>query len=235
MLADLTQRILEPEVMDDAALDAALHCHALSGLSRLNWLSASTRILWGPIARLAGSVRRPLRLLDVATGAGDHPLLLWRRAKRAGIRLECHGIDVSPVALAVASQRAARAKAPITFSHCDVLRDPLPEGFDAVACSLFLHHLNEDQARLFLAKAAAATGKLVLVSDLVRNRAGLALAHCAARALTRSSVVHVDAPRSVRAAFLPQEALALAESAGLCGARVRRHWPCRFLLAWSRP
>jgi hypothetical protein len=63
----------------------------------------------------------------------------------------------------------------------------------------------------------------------------LILAHVAARALTRSHVVHVDAPRSVRAAFTRSEVRGLASQAGLDGAHVIRRWPCRLLLIWKRP
>jgi hypothetical protein len=76
---------------------------------------------------------------------------------------------------------------------------------------------------------------LVLVDDLNRSWAGLALASAATRLLTTSAVVHTDGPRSVRAAFTPSEALGLAEQAGLTGATVRRHWPCRWQLVWRRP
>jgi hypothetical protein len=83
-----------------------------------------------------------------------------------------------------------------------------------------------------LTKMRQATRHLVLVNDLRRCRSGLILAHAAARLLTRSNVVHVDAPRSVRAAFTIDEMRRLSVEAGLRGAIVRRRWPCRFLLTW---
>jgi hypothetical protein len=77
-------------------------------------------------------------------------------------------------------------------------------------------------------------GSAVAVNDLTRSRAGLVLVWAACRLLTRSPVVHFDGPVSVRAAFTPREALALAERAGLAGATVVRRRPCRFLLTWGR-
>jgi len=73
------------------------------------------------------------------------------------------------------------------------------------------------------------------VCDLRRTRAGLALATLASRMATRSAVVHADAPASVRNAWTPAEAAALAARAGLSGARVRRAFPQRWLLEWSPP
>jgi len=74
----------------------------------------------------------------------------------------------------------------------------------------------------------------VLVNDLVRSRRGLLLAYLAAHLLTTSDVIHVDAPRSVRAAFTLCEVRKLAHDAGLEDVAVSRRWPCRMLLVWSR-
>jgi hypothetical protein len=129
---------------------------------------------------------------------------------------------------------AAAEQAAIHFSVLDVLAGSLPGGFDVVACSLFLHHLAEEQAVLLLQAMADATQHLVLVNDLRRSAVGLALTHLAAWTLSGSDVVRVDGPRSVRAAFTVHEAAALARAAGLKGAIVERHWPFRFLLSWER-
>jgi len=221
--------------MDDPALDGGRHEAALRGLSRLNYLSGSARALWPPLAALARQLgRRQLRVLDVASGGGDVPVRLWRKARRAGLHLEIHGVDVSPRAVEFAAGQAAAEQAAIKFSVLDVLAGPLPGGFDVVTCSLFLHHLAEEQAVLLLQAMAKATKHLVLVNDLRRNAAGLALTHLAAWTLSGSDVVRVDGPRSVRAAFTVHEAAALARAAGLKGAIVERHWPFRFLLSWKR-
>jgi 2-polyprenyl-3-methyl-5-hydroxy-6-metoxy-1,4-benzoquinol methylase len=230
-----TSRIREPEIMDDPALDGGRHEAALRGLSRLNYLSGSARTLWPPLAALARQLgRRQLRVLDVASGGGDVPVRLWRKARRAGLHLEIHGVDVSPRAVEFAAGQAAAEQAAINFSVLDVLADPLPRGFDAVTCSLFLHHLAEEQGVLLLQAMAKATKHLVLVNDLRRSAAGLALAHLAAWTLSGSDVVRVDGARSVRAALTVREATAMARAAGLKGAIVERRWPLRFLLSWRR-
>ena len=229
------QRFREPEIMDDPALDGGRHEAALRGLSRLNYLSGSARTIWPPLAALARQLgRRQLRVLDVATGAGDVPVRLWQIARRAGLHLEIHGVDVSPRAVEYAARRAAAEQAAIHFSVLDVLAGSLPGGFDVVTCSLFLHHLAEEQGVLLLQAMAKAAKHLVLVNDLRRSAAGLALAHLAAWTLSGSDVVRVDGARSVRAAFTIGEAAALARAAGLNGAIVERRWPLRFLLSWRR-
>ncbi len=222
--------------MDDPGLDQRRHVQALCGLARLNRLSRTVHTLWRPIFQLAR--RRDLgkiRLLDVATGAGDVPLGLWQKARRCGVTLEIHGVDASPRAVQFARSQAARKGAPIEFSTLDVLAGELPQGFDVVVSSLFFHHLDDGQAVALLCRMAGAARHLVLVSDLRRCGPGLALAFLATHLFTRSDVARTDALRSARAAFTLEEAAALAGQAGLAGAAVARRWPFRFLLTWERP
>jgi SAM-dependent methyltransferase len=235
-LPNVGHRRRQPEIMDQPGLDRRRHVQALRGLERINFWSRSAGILWPSLAELARQTPgRPTRVLDVASGAGDVPRRLWRRARRAGLALDIDGCDVSPEAVAHARERAADQGVPVRFFVHDALAGPLPAGHDAVVCSLFLHHLDEEQAVDLLRRMAAAAGRLVLVNDLVRSRIGWLMAYLGTRVLSRSDVVHTDGPLSVEGAFTVAEARALAERAGLAGARVVRRWPCRFLLSWRRP
>jgi hypothetical protein len=53
--------------------------------------------------------------------------------------------------------------------------------------------------------------------------------------LSRSPVVHFDAPASVRAAHSPDEILSMARAAGMDGVRVATRFPFRWVLRWDRP
>jgi SAM-dependent methyltransferase len=230
LLAGLRTRDRVPERMDDPALDPGEHRRALAGLARLNAVSDSAGVLRPPLAQLARELNRPLRVLDVATGSGDVPRKLLSRAQRAGLGLEVFACDISPTAIAEASREPGGVR---FFVH-DAVRDPLPTDFDAVTCSLFLHHLGEEEAVALLANMENAARHLILVNDLARSRFNYCAVWLASRLLSRSPVVRFDGPASVRSAFTSREALALAARAGLEGATAHTKFPCRFLLSWSR-
>lgn len=230
VLAALARRDRTAERMDDPALDPAEHRRALAGLARLNRVSDSAGVLW-PALRALARGGAPVRVLDVATGSGDVPRALAAKAARAGLtNLSFAGCDLSPTAV----EAAAQAAPGLTFFAHDAVRDPLPPGYDAVTCSLFLHHLSDADAEALLARMAAAANRLVLVNDLDRSRFSYLAVWLACRLLSRSPVVRFDGPASVRSAFTAEEAAALAGRAGLAGATARWRFPCRFLLKWER-
>jgi len=222
--------------MDDPELDVARHDHALRGLARINFLSRTVGALWGALAPLREASRgAKLRILDVASGGGDVPIGLWRRFRRAGADVEIVGTDVSGAAVAFAAHRAQAVSASVEFRRLDVVDCEFPTGFDAITCSLFLHHLDDGDAERLLTRLRAASPRTIVIDDLDRSQWGHFLARVVPRLLSRSDVVHVDATRSVEGAFTVDEIRALATRCGLVGARIVRRFPCRWSLAWSAP
>jgi len=223
--------VLEPEIMDDPGLDPGLHRAALAGLARINALSFA----WMGLARELRAVHyrlgRSVRLVDVAGGGGD---VLTRAIVASGVPVQPLLADVSELAIEVASDRARRRGIALDVVRCDALAGALPPG-DLVACSLFLHHLDWDQATGLLGRMRAAAGVGVFVNDLRWSRLGTVLARVVPRLITRSAVVHTDALLSAKAAWTDEELASMADSAGLVGAVVRRAFPSRMELTWSHP
>lgn len=237
-LATLRRRNRQPEWMDQPDLDAGMHAHALRSLSRINQISRTSLMVWRPILQLARELRsrQPLRVLDLACGGGDVVIGLSRQARRARVPLTVDGCDISPVALAYANERARRAGIEdASFFEQDALSGSLPDSYDVVTCSLFLHHLDEPQAENVLRSMSSAAREMVVVSDLRRNRLAYLLAWLGCRLLTRSPIVHKDGPLSVAAAFTLEEARSLATRAGLTSATIAPCFPQRFLLVWRKP
>jgi 2-polyprenyl-3-methyl-5-hydroxy-6-metoxy-1,4-benzoquinol methylase len=223
--------------MDAPDLDPTRHVQALRALARVNRVSGVAARVWKDVLHMSRDRGvqgggEPLRLLDVACGGGDVMLDVARRARSAGIPLEVHGCDVSPVALEHGCRAAARRGLAAIFLERDVLTEGLPGRYDLVCSSLFHHHLSHEDA-VDLLRGMANAGDHVLVQDLLRGTLGYVLAWSGLRLLSRSEVARVDGPLSVRAAFSLPEVRTMAAEAGLSGAVIRRGWPERFILRWS--
>lgn len=236
----MLQRILTPELMDDPGLDPAAHAQALRGLRRLNTLSnASAPVRSAVLSLLSGAGEDPRRasVIDIATGSGDLLVALGRSGIGVDPPGRLVGVDISATALSIAHTRAAEKRIDTQWLEADVLSGPLPIGdqsIDVAVCSLFLHHLDATGVGRVLAEMARVSRVGVVVSDLRRSRTGLVLAAVASRTVTRSPIVHVDAIKSVRAAWSAGELADFARQAGMSGATVACIWPERLLLRWSR-
>ena len=236
----LRNRVLEPELMDDPDLDPEIHRQALAGLARINRFARTTKFMVNQIRSLADSQgdelgRTPIRILDIASGGGDVACAI---ARSLGKRAVLEGWDISPTAIAVASARAAQLKLTnVQFHQRNILAGSTSDTaapFDIVVCTLFLHHLDQNEAIKLFQRMHALANRVVLIDDLRRTSFGLFLAQTVSRILSRSKIVHADGPMSVRAAFTTDEVNELAVSAGLKLPEIQRHWPQRMLLTWSK-
>lgn len=181
-----------------------------------------------------GERRVPIRILDVGCGDGAVLIGVGKVATALGIPVRLYGCDFSARALDRAREKAIAAGVGLRLTRLDVTRDPLPHGFDLVTCALFLHHFDaEDAVRILGAMRGA--GSAVLVQDLLRTRFGYLLAWAGVRVLSRSPVARLDGPLSVRGAYTADEVLDLCARAGMGEAVLRRAWPERFVVEWTRP
>lgn len=244
MLADLWRvaPVREPELMDDPSLPEDEHLAALDALGRINVLSRTASQLARAIGRVVGGARaspdRPLHIVDIACGGGDVTVALAKRLSRPRYRLNIGpvvitGIDVSRRAIDRATALARGRHSTVDFAVHDVVAEGCPP-CDLATSSLFLHHLDDDAAESVLRGMAAAARVGVVVSDLVRSGAGLALAVAATTFICRSRVARVDGPLSVRAARTVAEYRDLCRRAELDGTVVRRSWPERVVIEWQK-
>jgi 2-polyprenyl-3-methyl-5-hydroxy-6-metoxy-1,4-benzoquinol methylase len=235
LIPSFAVRQLTPELMDEPELAVPELHRALSGVRRLNTITLSSRLIWNeilPLLRRSNSL--PIRLLDIATGFGDIPIALKRKADEHGMDLEVTGLDVNPKAIALAKAEADRAGCNVSFLTADILSNEMPRDYDIICCSLFMHHLSNIDAALLLTKMAAAARKMVVISDLRRSYAGYLLAVIGTQLFGRSQIVRIDGPRSVRNAFTPEEFEDLVKTCGLERAVVHKRIPFRMVLRWER-
>ncbi len=228
----LSQRSLEPELMDHPGINWDVHREALAGLKRINAFSQAHRPIWEAILELAQS-KRKLKILDIATGAGDLPFMLAGKAKQGSYDFEIHACDKSTQVIQHLQKQAITLGNDINFFVLDIKNEKIPAGYDILINSLFLHHLTNQETVTFLKDLKASKPAMILVNDLVRSRAGFFLAYFGTRLLSRSSVVHDDGPQSVKAAYTISEVSKLLRETGLENAHLKTIWPERFLMTWK--
>jgi len=220
--------------MDDPSLSEKEHISALRGLRRINEISHTAKQFFVRLkTALNYKLNERYRILDIACADGYLCIELARIAKRHGLGWQFQGCDISERAIGYARTLAAQSHSEVSFFIADAIKDLDVSRYDAVINSLFLHHLSNEQIVLFLSKLRYVP--YVLISDLIRSQAAYFATNVGVQLLTRSRVVHVDGPLSVRAALTTRELDELAQQAGIDGAIVRRSWPLRQMLEWRSP
>jgi 2-polyprenyl-3-methyl-5-hydroxy-6-metoxy-1,4-benzoquinol methylase len=225
-------RHVTPEIMDDPYVPAAPHVLALDGLRRINRSSHASYHLTKPIIAMAQRMNlNRLSILDIACGGGDVPIGVVTRARNVGIEIDLTLLDRSATALRYAAALADRVGIACQFVQSDCLAQLQPSQFDVVTNSLFLHHILEPiQVVNFLKNVRETAKRLVVINDLRRCRDARIGAWIGSRILSRSGIVHHDAPVSAQAAWTVQELAGFAAEAQLDGAAIKRLWPWWMLL-----
>ena len=203
-------RRLAPEIMDDPGQGEADFRAALRDLETLNRIT----LAYGPTLRFLDRLaqgRTQLSVLDVGAGGGDTLRRIARWGAARGLALDLAGLDRSPWS----ARHAADTGVPARWITADLFELDGAERFDAVICSLFAHHLEDEAVVRFLRwmHARARLGWLVL--DLHRHRIPWAAVWAGTRALRMHPMVTHDGPVSIMRGFTRNDWRRLVSEAGV--------------------
>jgi len=228
------QRQREPEWMDEDDVDPEQLRRSLSFIRRINALLGYTRATLSHLERFSAGWKpgERIEVVDLATGSADVPLAIVRWARPRGFDVHVVGIDRHEKTVQ-AAREATAGEPRIRIVQADALNLPFAAGsFDYAVCSMFLHHLSDDDAAMVLRSMGNVARRGIIAADLLRHRR--AYAWISMFTLFANPIVRHDARVSVRQAFSKAEVLALRERAGLGFAEYHRHFGHRFVLAGER-
>ena len=225
-------RLIARELMDDdtASGDPAEWRGSLHDLERVNRLLGGRRLLRMELDRLHPA---PKTIVDVATGGADLPLFMIDHLRSRGIQATCVAVDRNPKVVSVAEDRV-RGRPDVRIVRADATALPFADGsFDVATMSLALHHF-DGQAAIDVLRELARVARTVIVNDLRRSRVAWLFVRAVFPLFTRNRFTRSDGPMSVLRAYTPDEARALAQSAGWTRIEVRRYPGYRMALVGAR-
>ncbi|MFY9912855.1 MAG: methyltransferase domain-containing protein [Candidatus Sulfotelmatobacter sp.] len=247
------QRVDAPEILDSDTCSAAEVQAVLKTLGRINrWFGgvATTQSLVERVADVAD--RKTLSLLEVASGAGEVPLLVRDGVAQHGISLtvtlldrarshlvqthlgETHLVQTH-LAQSGTSKKDEALGTSAVAAHALAL--PFSDGaFDLVSCSLFAHHLPPEQLTTFVGEALRVSRLGLLINDLVRHPMHLTLVY-ASFPIMGSRIAWLDGLTSVRRAYRPSEMRAMLSSCApaLAKIEISRHYLFRMgVIVWKK-
>lgn len=227
----ISRRSLQPELIDlgPSHYTEEEYSDCLNKLGRIGRYLGGDRATFQAFNTLESP---PESILDVGCGGGTFTLRLAKRYPNTTIV----GIDISPAAIAFATEALAQATPPLPNVSFLVPETPelnFPDhSFDVVTATLVCHHLSDDTLISFLKKACRTAKKRVIINDLHRHPLALIAFGAIALILFRNRLIWHDGLLSIRRAFTRDDWWKYLDAAGIARncCTVTWHWAFRWIV-----
>ena len=173
-------------------------------------------------------------ILDIGFGGGDSIKQLSNLADEKKHKLFFYGVDLKPDCITYATENLILI--PNKELICDDYRNisaELLRKVDIIHCSLFLHHLTDEEI-IELFKFAKINQCIVLANDLHRNWFAYYSIKLLTSLFSKSYLVKNDAPLSVKRGFKKQELISLLSKVGITDYSVKWSWAFRYIVIAKR-
>ena len=172
-------------------------------------------------------VQRPLRVVDVGSGAGDGLRRVALLARRMRVPVELTGIDLNPHATRAAREFSGTDPrfGAIRWVTGDVHTEPGVQNCDVVISSLTTHHMRDEEILHLLRWMEARVSVGWFVNDLLRSRRAYRFFRVFARLMRWHPFIQYDGPISIRRGFQKEDWKRLLEGAGVRQGTVRLFQP----------
>lgn len=223
-------RSLEPERIDTGDYTPAEYERFLKEIRFINRATGDLRTLKKTLFRaIERDDQREFSVLDVGAGSGEMLGYIAQFASRTGRKAKLTGLDLNEISARTVAQNPA-----IATVRADALRMPFgDDSVDYAICSLFTHHLSDEQVINVLQEMSRVSRRGIFVIDLHRHAMAYALYQVFCVVFRLSPLVREDGSLSIKRGFKPTELLELGKKAGLVNASVKRYLVYRLALKSS--
>lgn len=235
MFSRFRQRSYELEHLDKGDYTAEEYEGCILELQRVNrYLGDASALRSSVLAVIERDGLRDFSLLDVGAGSGELLRVVAGWAKETGRSAHLTGLELNSRS-ARAILEESKALSSINAVRGDALRLPFADDrFDYVMCSLFTHHLVDEDVVRVLKEMARVARRSIFVIDLHRHPVAYYLYTTVGRAFLYNRLIREDGALSILRSFRPEELKELAARAQLSNIRVERRFPFRLVLSGSK-
>ena len=232
MLDKFKQRSHRLEHIDTGNYTAAEYEDCIGELRFVNrWMGDAHSLKTTVLREIEAQRLASFSILDLGAGSGEllRVAATWaRQTKRqfSGVGLELN--ERMAESILEESERFDE----IAAVRGDALQLPFDDAqFDYVICSLFTHHLLDEQVVQVLREMSRVAKRRIFVVDLHRHPVAYFLYTVPGKLVLHNRLVRHDGALSILRGFKSNEFLELAQRAGLRDIRVERRFPYRLVLS----
>jgi len=230
-MQNLKRRNYEPELMDGEDIPFTEFQDFLRSLETINILTTAYRPTLRWLQKMmTAPYGEPLHILDAGCGNGDMLRRVERLALHKKQKTVLSGVDLHPW-----SRQSAEASYPVSsirYKTADIFSFEPEEPVDFIICSLFTHHLDDEQLIRFLSWIDEHAARGWFINDLHRHIIPYYFIKLATGMFSRNRLIRNDAAVSVARAFSVADWQRMLDKAGI-GGRARVQWFFPFRLCVS--
>ncbi len=229
-MVSFKSRSNQAEMMDEPDIPVQLLHKNLGELDILNRYLGGHSISIEGIKRLMTDRQKIYHIVDLGCGSGDVLKYMARWARSNQYQVKLTGVDRNPDAIQYLNNNCSEYPE-ITGVVCDY-RDFLKTDpkVDIVHCSLFCHHLNNQELLELFSYLKTYTREGFVVNDIQRSPIAYYSVWILTRLLKGSALSKHDGPVSVLRAFTRNELEKLMQDAGLDEFTILWKWAFRYLV-----
>lgn len=202
----MKQRSYEPELMDGPLDNPGLLYENLDELRVINRFTGAYSKMFSIIKHLLADCKTSATILDIAAGAGDFLHYILKRKEELACPIKLVGLDLEPHAKEYAFRQypdlASQSEWIVDDYRNVELYNIKP---DIITCSLFCHHLTDEDVVNLLHFFSLNARKGFIINDLVRHPFAYHSIRILTRLFSRSKYTKYDAPLSVLRGFKKNE------------------------------
>jgi len=171
-LVDTSHRSSEMEIMDDFLMEGVLFRDTLDKLEIINRFLGGNSVTIKGLKKLLKnqSKNKTITIVDLGCGNGDVLRDVSKFGRKNNYSFKLIGIDANPAAIDYARE-LSKEYSELSFKTIDILSEDFKkQSYNVVLCTLFLHHLKNEELISFLKKTTENATIGVVVNDLHRHK-----------------------------------------------------------------
>ena len=232
MLEKFKQRSLRLEHIDTGNYTAAEYEDCISELQFVNrWMGDAHSLKATLLREIESQSLTTFSILDIGAGSGELLRVAATWARQTNRRLRAVGLELNERMAESILEESGRFDE-IGSVRGDALKLPFADAeFDYVMCSLFTHHLLDEQVVQVLREMSRVARRRIFVIDLHRHPVAYFFYTTLGKIVLHNRLLRHDGALSILRSFKSDELLELAQRADLRDISVERHFPYRLVLS----
>jgi len=230
MLNKFKHRSYEPELLDAPNIPKDLLFENLKELDFINRTLGGHSISLNGIRKLVTDKSRLYHIADLGCGSGDAMQVIADWAVKEGFKVRLTGVDMNPDAIDYMNEYCKDYPeiSGVTSDYRDFLQTGI--SIDIIHCSLFCHHLKDDELSELFSYFKEYTKTGFVINDLHRHWLAYYGVYLITHLLNGTALSKNDGPISVLRAFKADEIHALLHKAEIFNYSVSWKWAFRYLV-----